>query len=99
MSRKLRVPKGRTEALPSAAWTFALLTGTPASVRIRGWVKQGQGGLHGQPTAEEVWAQYGEALTALADAHGFEPYALTQIAPTGAGYEAWRRAFLMAHEY
>jgi hypothetical protein len=99
MSRKIRTPKGRTEPLPSPAWTYALLVGESATQRMTGWVKQAMAGLHGEPTAAEVWEAHRDALIAEAAAHDFEPYALTHKRPRGAAFEQWHAAFLNAHQY
>lgn len=40
-----------------------------------------------------------EGLRAEAKAHGFEPWIATGRHPSGAGFEAWRRAFLARHAY
>jgi hypothetical protein len=86
-------------ALPSPSWTFELLTGASPGVRLRGWVKMLQAGQFGEPTAAQVWAKHGDALTAEAEAHGFRPYWATKQTPTGAGFEQWRDAFLQQHQY
>ena len=99
MSRKIRTPKGRTEPLPSPAWTYALLVGESAPSRLTGWVAQAQGGAYGEPTDTEVWAAHREALIAEAAAHGFEPYALTKTRPRGAAFDAWAKQFLAQHSY
>ena len=99
MTRKRRTPKVRVEALPSPAWTYALLVGTPAETRIAGWVRQAQGGCYGEPDADEIWAQHREALIAEARRHGFEPAQLTGTPPTGVAFEPWRDRFLAAHGY
>ena len=94
MTRKMRIPKARVDELPSPAWTYALLVGAPASVRIAGWVTQAQGGCYGEPDADEIWSRHREALTAEARRHGFEPAQLTRKTPTGRGFEEWRDRFL-----
>jgi hypothetical protein len=99
MTRKMRTPKARVDELPTPAWTFALLTGAPASVRIAGWVTQAQGGCYGAPDADAVWTQHREALIAEARRHGFEPAQLTRKTPTGRGFEEWRDRFLATHRY
>ena len=68
MSRKLRVPKGGTEALPSPAWTFVLLTGIPAPVRICWMGEAGERPACGASRTQKRLAADRDALIALADA-------------------------------
>ncbi len=89
----------RRHDLPSPAWTFALLAGAHPNVRVTGWPAQAQAGQFGEPTAAHVWQEHREGLLAEAAAHGFVPFAETQHRPTGAGFEAWRAAFLATHRY
>jgi hypothetical protein len=86
-------------ALPSPSWTFELLTGASPGVRLRGWVKMLQAGQFGEPTADQVWAAHGEALTEEAETNGFEPFWLTKKKPTGDAFIAWATAFLQQHQY
>ena len=74
MSRKIRVVKGQIAALPSPAWTFALLVGADPGARLHGWVQQAQAGIFGEPTAAGVWNAHTDALSDEARRHGFEPY-------------------------
>jgi hypothetical protein len=99
MSRKIRTPKTQVADLPVPAWTFVLLTGTPAPDRIRGWVVQGQAGRFGEPDADEILQRHREALAEEAHAHGFEPAFLTEQRPSGDGFQAWQRQFLADHSY
>jgi hypothetical protein len=87
------------ESLPSPSWTFALLVGASPGVRLKGWVAMLRAGHFGEPTATDIWAQHGDALTAEAEAHGFVPHYLSKRRPTGAAFEAWRAAFLTTHTY
>jgi hypothetical protein len=91
--------QGWDEALPSPAWTFALLTGGDPGCRLTGWVTRAQAGRFGEPTAADIWAQHGDALTALAEENGFSPHYQTKRRPSGDGFERWRDAFLAKHTY
>ena len=81
------------------AMTFLLMTGAAAQGRIHGWVASAHAGQYDEPDAEAVWAAHQDYLIAEARLHGFEPYARTRRAPTGAGFTAWREAFLRQHSY
>jgi len=97
--RKIRTPKGQVAALPSAAWTYALLTGERPACRLVGWVQQAHEGQYGEPTAADVWAQHRDALIAEATDVGFEPYFVRNSAPAGPRFRAWRQRFLQDHRY
>jgi hypothetical protein len=99
MPRKLRREKVRLAALPSPAWTYALLAGRDPDCRLHGWVTQAQAGQYGEPTADDIWAQHQEALTDEARAHGFEPFWQTKRRTTGDGFERWSAQFLQQHTY
>jgi len=99
MSRKLRVPKVQVLELPSPSWTFELLTGASPGCRLKGWVAMLQAGQCGEPTADDVWARHREALIGEAEAHGFEPFRVAGLRPSGPAFEQWRVAFLATHSY
>jgi hypothetical protein len=46
-----------------------------------------------------VWRAQADTLIVLAAQHGFEPFWVHKRRPAGAGYTAWRDAFLTAHRY
>lgn len=78
----------------SPAMTFCLMTGAEPTARLRGWVALAHAGLYGQPSVEAVWMQHRAAIVAEAAVYGFEPYALIDRTPRGAGFQRWREAFL-----
>jgi hypothetical protein len=88
-----------TELPTSPAMVFFLLTGTPATQRIKGWVRFEQAGLFDIPTPDQVWAAHRDELVALAAAAGFEPYRAALRTPRGPRFDAWRTAFLKEHGY
>jgi hypothetical protein len=81
------------------AMTFLLMTGEPADVRLPGWARTSQAGTGDAPEPACVWWWHAGTLTAEARAHGFEAFWLTQRLPEGAGFDAWRAAFLATHRY
>ena len=92
----------RTASAPTIpltpALTFALMTGTQATVRLVGWVTLAQE-RDVETALEAAWTQHGAALTAEAAAAGFEPHWLHRRRPTGPGFQAWSEAFLAASKY
>jgi hypothetical protein len=78
---------------------FFLLTGTPSTQRIKGWVRFEQAGWFDIPTPDEVWAAHRDELIALAAAAGFEAYRVALRPPRGPAFTAWRTAFLNEHVY
>jgi hypothetical protein len=98
MPRKLRTPKTRVSALPSPAWTYALLAGDDPQCRLRGWPLLYQEFV-GEPAADEVWARHQTALLEEAAAHDFTPAWISKQPPRGDGFQRWRAAFVAAHRY
>lgn len=77
------------------AQKYLLMTGHMAAARLPGWVA-----MEIDPVNDDgVWTIYGGALIAEAGAAGFEPFWLHKKAPSGAGFEQWRDAFLAKHRY
>ena len=83
--------------LPPASWTYFLLVGKTAPVRLENWPEPL--GLFGAPTPHEVWERHPDALLALAAQHGFEPHYVTKRRPKGESFEKWRARFLHEHLY
>ena len=96
MSRKIRIAKGQVSALPSPAWTLALLTGTYPAARIAGAVALARAA---EAEAEAIWQRHADALIAEAESAGFAPYYVTQRCPTGARVADWMRRFTEEHRY
>ena len=84
----------------SPALHYLLMTGAHATCRIHGWVALSQvpvGDLDRH--VREAWAEHGEALTAEARGHGFEPCGVGRRRPRGAAVDAWAASFLAEHRY
>lgn len=77
--------------------TFVLMCGEYPrdGVRLLGWVELAMG----EHDLAAMWAAHSAALITEAGAHRFQPFALTHKAPTGSGFEVWRRRFLAEHRY
>jgi hypothetical protein len=76
---------------------FVLMTGQFADARLLGWVDWYQSWRDDaslQRVLTAAWRVQGEALTAEAARHGFQPHALTHSAPTGDGFRDWEKKFL-----
>jgi len=88
--------RSRTPAdLVTPAALHVLMTGSPCSSRVPGWVGEA---LH-PPDYAALWKRHGSRLTAEAACHGFVPYMSTGRAPRGTGVADWRAAFLKQYGY
>ncbi len=97
---------GADDALPSPAWHFSLMVGTPPPCRLRGWVQQAldavkrpDGRWDYTPVGNRLWAEHAATLTAEARAHGFAPYWVRKQTPRGDGFTRWQQQFLTEHRY
>lgn len=80
------------------ALEFFLMTGTYSLARMPGWVNLAQE-TDIEALAEAAWQQHGPALTATAQAAGFEPWAATGRRPGSPALAAWKRNFEAKHTY